>query len=391
MSVCSPRVRAWLVFFVVAHGSASAQTPGAAIWNDLTAAREALTSVRQEFEVRESFGLGDGRAIEQRLTLDLGGRRWREEITGPFASSTRTFDGSVLLATDANRLEFVRTTPKAKDGAPLPPLYRLRGADWSRATERERGPCEAPREASTCVVIDAPLRTVAPRDSRSRRTLEGSVRATFDVSTGLLIAARATVQAIESPFGIVSQSVVTYRLTEMAVGRPVDQGLFTMSVAGMQSVKRLSPWDASKMKKRLVGRPAPPLIVKDISGRQIDLAALKGKTVLLDFWTTWCPPCITDGPALDKLHRRYGQDALAIVGISVSEDREVVERFLRRTPRAFPVVLTTENSLPPQYQISVYPTYVVISPDGTFTSVIEGGRGYGEIEKQLKKAGLAAN
>jgi hypothetical protein len=76
------------------------------------------------------------------------------------------------------------------------------------------------------------------------------------------------------------------------------------------------------------------------------------------------------------------------VGISVSEDRPIVEKFLKEHPHAFPVLLTTENDLPRPYQIGTFPTYIVIDPDGAVTSAVEGDQGFGELRKLLKKAGL---
>ena len=118
------------------------------------------------------------------------------------------------------------------------------------------------------------------------------------------------------------------------------------------------------------------------------LSAFKGKTVLLDFWTTWCPPCRADAPALDKLYRKYREQDLMIVGISVSEERAIVEKFLKEHPHSFPVVLTSENEMPRAYQIGVFPTYIVIDRDGTVASAVQGDQGFGELRKLLKKAGL---
>ena len=93
-------------------------------------------------------------------------------------------------------------------------------------------------------------------------------------------------------------------------------------------MKELSKWNSAKLKKQFAGKAAPEFTLTDLQGKQITLADLKGKTVLLDFWTTWCPPCRADGPALDKLHSKYGGKELVIVGVSVSEERPLVEKFL---------------------------------------------------------------
>jgi len=77
-----------------------------------------------------------------------------------------------------------------------------------------------------------------------------------------------------------------------------------------------------------------------------------------------------------------------IVGISVNEERDTVEQFLKKHPHSFPVVLTSENEIPRPYQIGIFPTYMVIAPDGTMSTAVEGDRGFGDLRKFLEKAGM---
>jgi thiol-disulfide isomerase/thioredoxin len=114
---------------------------------------------------------------------------------------------------------------------------------------------------------------------------------------------------------------------------------------------------------------------------------LKGKTVLLDFWTTWCPPCLADAPVLDDLYRKYADKNLMILGISVNEDRETVENFLQKHGHNFPVILATENEMPRAYQIGEFPTYSVIDPNGAVNTAFDGDQGFGELRKHLAKPG----
>jgi thiol-disulfide isomerase/thioredoxin len=166
----------------------------------------------------------------------------------------------------------------------------------------------------------------------------------------------------------------------MSYGKPADASLFKLPSDDMREVKELSRWNAGKIKKQLAGKPAPELTVTDIQGKPLMLSAFKGKTVLLDFWTTWCPPCRADAPALDKLYRKYGEQDLMIVGISVSEERPIVEKFLKEHPHSFPIVLTSENEMPRPYQIGVFPTYIVIDRDGTVAAAVEGDQGFSDFE-----------
>jgi hypothetical protein len=65
-----------------------------------------------------------------------------------------------------------------------------------------------------------------------------------------------------------------------------------------------------------------------------------------------------------------------------------VEKFLKKHPDSFPVVLTTENEMPRPYQVGLFPTYLVIAPDGTLTTAVEGDQGFAELRKFLEKAGM---
>jgi thiol-disulfide isomerase/thioredoxin len=156
----------------------------------------------------------------------------------------------------------------------------------------------------------------------------------------------------------------------------------------MVEVKKLTPWNAARMKKELVGKSAPELVASDMQGNPVTLSALKGKTVMLDFWAGWCPPCRADVPALERLYKRYGDKELAVIGVSVDEEREIVEKFLKEHPHSYPVVLTTENEMPRPYQIGIFPTYIVIDPDGKIAFAVEGDKGFGELRRLLLNAGL---
>ena len=207
-----------------------------------------------------------------------------------------------------------------------------------------------------------------------------------DTQTGLILLLRI-VEAIQGSRSSY-QSDVVYRGTRVSIDASADAKLFNLPSEDMREVKELSRWNAAKIKKQLAGRPAPELNAVDIQGKTVTLATLKGTTVLLDFWTTWCPPCRADAPALDKLYSKYGDRDLMIVGISVSEERTIAEKFLKEHPHSFPIVLTTENELPTAYQIGVFPTYIVIEPDGNVASAVEGDQGFSDLRKLLKKAGL---
>jgi len=87
--------------------------------------------------------------------------------------------------------------------------------------------------------------------------------------------------------------------------------------------------------------PAPALKLKDLDGQLHDLAALKGKVVLVNFWATWCPPCRREMPSMERLAQKLRGDNFVVLAVDVGEDADTVHAFSSRmeSPPSFPILL----------------------------------------------------
>lgn len=364
---------------------AAAQNPGASVWSTLEAKRTGLAGAHQVFDVQQVYKIGDNtEASKRQLILDFSAEKWREDSSSGSGDSIRIFDGKDLLSMKGGGSEFTRARPKPKDAPPLPVPYD--DMVWSKAKEVQRKPCGFTHDDRTCVVLDTVMSRRLSSSSDSHLLAAREI-GTFDLETGLLVALNAA-RSYEQSGGRRYTEDLVYTLKDMRYGQPVEASLFEVPSEDVTEVKQLSKWSEAAFKKNLVGKPAPALKVTSISGQSLDLGSFKGKAVLLDFWTTWCPPCRADAPSLDKLYSKYGDSNLMIVGISVSEDRQIVEKFLREHPHKFPIVLTTENDMPRPYQVGAFPTYIVIDPQGNVEATMDGDQGFRELKKVLKKAGM---
>ena len=116
----------------------------------------------------------------------------------------------------------------------------------------------------------------------------------------------------------------------------------------------------------------PQLEAKSLSGDEIDLEALRGKVVLVDFWATWCKPCVKSFPFYSKLVDTYGDRGFMVVGVSVDRDRSLVERFVDAHQVSFPVVVDTDHALTRRFGPTTMPTAYLIARSGKVVEVHAG-------------------
>lgn len=124
--------------------------------------------------------------------------------------------------------------------------------------------------------------------------------------------------------------------------------------------------------KSVSGRTAPPLSMPLASGRTLDMAALQGQVVLVNFWATWCPPCRREMPSMDRLDKMQTGRPFTIVAVNVKEEADQVERFLDEMPMSFPIALDTEGVLAKAWKAFVYPTSYLVDKKGHIRYSLNG-------------------
>jgi thiol-disulfide isomerase/thioredoxin len=122
------------------------------------------------------------------------------------------------------------------------------------------------------------------------------------------------------------------------------------------------------------GQVAPALRLPSLDGRPLDLAALRGKVVIVNFWATWCTPCRTEMPVLSAYYHAHRAQGLALLGISIDEqsDRAVVERVMR--PLSYPAGLMSLSQANGFGAPVAVPFTYVIDADGVIRAILPPGR-----------------
>jgi peroxiredoxin len=118
--------------------------------------------------------------------------------------------------------------------------------------------------------------------------------------------------------------------------------------------------------QQLLGRPAPPFSLKTPEGTQVRLADLleAKKIVVLDFWATWCAPCVEGLPRVAEVVARFKHRGVVFYAINQEEDADTIHEFLKRKQLDLPVLMDTDNEISDEYKAELIPLTVIISPDG---------------------------
>lgn len=133
------------------------------------------------------------------------------------------------------------------------------------------------------------------------------------------------------------------------------------------------------------GKPAPSFTLQDLNGKTVSLSDLKGKVVILDFWATWCPPCVIEIPHFIALYEQYKDQGFAMVGISV--DREgvsVVKSFARKYQVNYPILMADGQVANAYGGITGIPTTFVIDSAGNIRHKYIGYQDKAVFETDIK-------
>lgn len=154
----------------------------------------------------------------------------------------------------------------------------------------------------------------------------------------------------------------------------------TLLFAASPSMRAQSSRPAAKP---ATGRLAPDFTRSTLDGKSIHLANYKGKVVLLNFWATWCGPCLTEIPRFNAWQTKYAPQGLQVLGVSMDDDAAPVQKASRKLQFTYPVVMGDEK-LGEQYGgVLGLPISYLIGPDGKIIDRLQGETNLDALEKRI--------
>jgi cytochrome c biogenesis protein CcmG/thiol:disulfide interchange protein DsbE len=131
------------------------------------------------------------------------------------------------------------------------------------------------------------------------------------------------------------------------------------------------------------GTPAPALRLQGLDGRPVDLAALRGRPVVVNFWATWCEPCVREFPLLRQAAAAHRADRLAVVGVLTNDRPAAARAFVRRQDATWPIALDPTATTAGRWGAVGLPHTYFVRPDGTLASHQLGELTRPALDRQL--------
>ena len=119
---------------------------------------------------------------------------------------------------------------------------------------------------------------------------------------------------------------------------------------------------------------APDFQLQDTEGQWHSLSDYRGKTVVVNFWTTWCPPCREEFPSMNRLWNKMQDEGVVVLAINIGEDDHDIFIFTANYPADFPILFDRKGEVIDQWPVRGLPTTFVIAPDGRFAYRAIGAR-----------------
>jgi thiol-disulfide isomerase/thioredoxin len=133
----------------------------------------------------------------------------------------------------------------------------------------------------------------------------------------------------------------------------------------------------------VVKKAAVNFTLQDISGNKVSLNDYRGKVVVINFWATWCGPCLREMPELEKIYQNYCAKNVQILGIAVVSNEKEIPKQIRMTGVTYPILLGNKNLIAEYDYFTSMPHTIIIDPEGNIYRQMEGSQTYSCFEKEI--------
>ena len=135
-----------------------------------------------------------------------------------------------------------------------------------------------------------------------------------------------------------------------------------------------------------IRQPAPDFTLADLEGNQVSLSDFRGKTVFLNFWATWCPPCRAEMPEIEAIHQEYKERDVVVIGVDLLEQEDTIRQYVQQGGYTWTFVIDTTGQVGASYRVAALPTSVFVDSEGIIRGINVGAMTKRSMEAKLVEA-----
>ncbi len=374
-------------------------------------------------EERRALYLRSGDVITSVITgIDENGVRFRSSMTAStFVPHDKVQavelapEGAITVKLPRPKRERLLTLPRMQKASPPTHLIRARNGDYLRGrvtmmddsrlrVETRLEEKDLPRDRIARIIwlhpeeLDPKKKpSTEGQPTRVQAVRNDGIRVTFipDLFAGDVLSGKSDVLgATRVRVGEIDQLLIGAGIEEAAAHLTYGQWRLQNAPEPIEPVND-SPGGGggggTGNESPLVGKPAPDFDLELVAGKRFHLADSKGKVVVLDFWATWCGPCIQAMPQVEKVVGEFDEKDVQLVAVNLQETPQQIKAMMERHQFKIPrIALDKDGSIAEKYQAHAIPQTVVIGRDGTIARLFVGGGPHlGDQLRDAIKATLA--
>lgn len=163
--------------------------------------------------------------------------------------------------------------------------------------------------------------------------------------------------------------------------------IISLGALGLEGCKKTQPETQEKEAATAASAgPATPFMLVSFEGRDLSLDAMKGKTLVINFFASWCGPCKEEAPALQKAYLAFKDLGVEFIGIAVDDTEENARKFIKEYNITFPAGRDATGEISKAYKLYGIPDTFIIGKDGQFKYAHVGNITEEELMKEIRKA-----